>query len=343
MKTLDFFRVGCPQCHGQVNSISPLRGQATCPFCGTVYHVTANMTGETEIPGQIVPFTTSAGDFEHSARKMLLDEDYAPANISEIISFGGVKGVYLPVYLYEGQYECAWSCRIKQLADAAATKNRKEIYRPQNGVSKGEYAILCMACEDMGAGKELADYVCALDYRDDGLQPFLPGGLNDCFFLTCNRDAQKTWTQWGEETLNNLVRKKTLMQLNSNDVKDFKYNITPELFHEGRFIFYPVWMLNYRYDDESHHIFMDGTGRSGVKGTTLIDRALKAEAEKPFTILKYIAVAAIVIPFLILLAGWYVPAIITLIAMGLVFFGYRCYARWHKNKVIRKARKKFNV
>jgi len=338
MKT---FQVGCPKCHGQLNSITPLNGQITCPFCGTVYHITANVTKETEMPGQIVPFATSADDFEHSARKMLLDEEYAPANISEIVSFKDVKGVYLPVYLYEGQYECAWSCRIKQPVDTDVTKNRKEVYRPQNGISKGEYAIVYIACEGVEADEKLTEYVRALDYRGDGIKPFLSEDLHDCFFLTRNQDVKKTWTQCGEKTLNNLIQKKTMIQLQSNDIKDFRYDMTSELFHEGKFMFFPVWMVNYRYNGEQNHIFMDGTSRNGVKGTTLIDRTLKAEAEKPFTILKYIAVVAIVIPLLMLLASWYKLAIITLIATGLVFFGYRYYARWHKNKVIRKARKKF--
>ena len=340
---MKIFQVGCPKCHGQLNSIASLSGQATCPFCGTVYHITANMSKETEMPEEIVPFATSADDFEQSARKMLFDEDYAPANISEIVSFKDVKGVYLPVYLYEGKYECAWSCKIKQPVDTDATKNRKEAYRPQNGVSKGEYAIVCIACNGVEANKELAEYVRALDYRGNGVKSFMPNDLNDCFFLIRNCDVQETWTQSGKGTLDNLVRKKTLMQLQSNEVKDFKYDTTSELFHEGRFMFFPVWMINYRYDGEQHHIFMDGTGRSGVKGTTLIDRALKTEAEKPFTILKYIAVVAIVIPLFMLLVGWYKPAIIALVATGLVFFGYRYYARWYRNKVIRKARKKFKV
>jgi membrane protein implicated in regulation of membrane protease activity len=84
---------------------------------------------------------------------------------------------------------------------------------------------------------------------------------------------------------------------------------------------------------------MDGAGRNGVKGTTLIDRVLKAKAEKPFTILRFISVAAIVFPFLMLLASWFKVAIITLLAMGLVFFGYRYYAQWRRCRVIRNARR----
>ena len=343
MNTLNFYQVGCPKCYGQLNSIAPLSGQSTCPFCGTVYHITANLTKETEIPGQIIPFTTSTDDFEQSAIKMLLDEVYAPTNISEIVSFKDVKGIYLPVYLYEGKYECAWSCKIKQLVDADDAKDRKKVYCPQNGVSKGEYAIFCIACEEVEASRELAEYICTIDYRNDDIKPFLSDDLDNRFFLVRNRDVQKTWTQEGEESLDNLVREKTWMQLQSSDVKNFKCDITSEMFHEGCFIFFPIWMVNYQYDGKLHHIFMDGTGRNGVKGTTLIDRALKAEAEKPFTILKYIVVAAIVIPLLMLLLRWYFAAIIVLLATGLVFWGYRCYARWHKNKVIRKARKKINV
>ena len=340
MNTIEFFQVECPKCHGQLNNIAPLSGQVTCPFCCTVYHITANLTQQTEMPGQIVPFTTLIGDFEQSAYAMLLNEDYAPANISRIISFKDVKGFYLPVYLYEGQYECAWSCKVKQTsANDDSTESRKDIYRLQNGVSKGEYIIICMACDEMESGKELSEYVRTLDFKGDGIQPLHPDDLNNYFFMTRSHDAQKTWQRYGEDSMNHLIRKNTLIQLQSNDIKDFKCTVSSSSLSADQFIFYPVWMLNYLYDGEMHHIFMDGTGRNGVKGTSLIDRALKAEAEKPFTILKYIAVAAIVIPFLLLLVGWYWPSCIALVIMGLVFFGYRFYARWHKRRVIRKAKK----
>jgi len=340
MNALDFYQVECPKCHGQLNSIAPLSGQIACPFCSTVYHITANLTLQTEIPGQIIPFATLVGDFEQSAYAMLINEDYAPANISGIISFKDVKGFYLPVYLYEGQYECAWSCRVKQTsANSESSEYQNDTYRSQNGVSKGDYFIICMAYEGVESCKELSDYIRMLDYRDDGIQPIQTEHLNNCFFLSRNSDVQKTWRQYGEESMNNMVRKNILIQLQSNDIKDFKCDVSSIPFRESRFIFYPVWMLNYQYDGETHHIFMDGTGRNGVKGTTLIDHALKAKAEKPFLILKYIAIAAIVIPLLLLLTGWYWSSCIALIIMGLVFFGYRYYARWYKKRVIRKAKK----
>ena len=340
MNSLDFYRVECPKCHGQLNSAAPLSGQTACPFCGTVYHITANMTQNAEMPEQIVPFATLAGDFCYSAWKMLIDEDYAPVDISGLISFESVKGVYLPVFFYEGKYECTWSCKIRQApVDTDAGKSRKKNYCQQNGVSKGKYSMVCIACEGAESGKELADYVRTLDYRGDRIKSFLPQDLNGYFFLVRNRDDRQTWKQWGEDVLNNMAQKKTLMKLQNNDIRDFKCSVTSDGSGEGQFIFYPVWMLNYQYDGGLNHIFMDGTGRNGVKGTTLIDRALKARAEKPFTRLKFIAAAAIAVPFLLLLAGWTFPAIIALLAMGLVFFGYRYYARWHKNRVIRKARR----
>jgi len=299
------------------------------------------MNKEAEMPEQIVPFATLVGDFEESAWKMLVNEDYAPVNISRLISFEGAKGVYLPVFFYEGKYECAWSCEIRQKpTDTGTEKNPKDIYRPQNGVSKGEYSMVCVAYEGVELDKELANYVRTLQYRGEGVSLFLPQYLNNYLFLIRNRDDRQTWKQWGEDTLNNMVMKNTLMQMQNNEVRDFKCSVTSGGTGEGKFIFYPVWMLNYQYDGELHHIFMDGTGRNGVRGTTLIDRALKARAEKPFTILKFIAVAAVIVPFLLLLASWYKAAIIALLAMGLVFFGYRIYARWHKRRVIDKARVK---
>ena len=324
MKSFDFYQVECPKCHGALNSVSPLSCETICPFCGVEYCITANMTKETPMPEQIVPFNTSVGDFEMSARNMLASQDFAPVDISGYISFKGVLGFYLPVYLYKGQYECSWS----SVADA---KNA----RPQSGVSKGEYAMVILACEGVETCSELAEYVCTLNYRDDGIQQFQIDDLNGRFFLTRNRDEQNMWSKWGESNLNSLIRKK----IQSAEVDNVKSEMTSNPTGEAILMFYPVWMLAFQYDGEQHHIFMDGAGNNGIQGTTLIDRELKAKIEKPFKILKYIAVAAIVIPFLILLANWYWAAIIALIAFGLVFFAFRFYARWRKSKLIGKARK----
>ena len=339
MNTLDFYRVECPKCHGQLNSVAPLSGQTLCPFCGTVYHITANMNKEAEMPERIVPFTTLIGDFEYSAKKMLVSEDFAPVNIARLISFEGAKGVYLPVYFYEGKYESTWSCKIKQKpADTDIEKNPKEVYRPQNGVSKGKYSMICAAYEGVELDKELADYIRSLDFWEKGIRPFQPKYLNNCLFLARNRDERQIWELWGEDSLSNIVRTNIMMQMQDNDVKNFKCDITSGGTSKGKFIFYPVWMLNYQYDGKLHHIFMDGTGRNGVRGTTPIDRALKAKADKPFKILVFIAVAAVIIPFLILLAGWYKAAIIALFAMGLLFFGYKTFVRWYISRLMNKAR-----
>ena len=340
---ITFHQVECPKCHGQLNSITPLSGQYICPFCGTDFHITANMAKETEAPGQIVPFTTSSEEFEQAVCQMLINEEYAPVNISGLSSVRNVRGFYLPVYLYEGRYEYQWQCKVKQAPpDAGATDARKDqagVYCQQNGVSKDDYAFVCLAYDGVESSKELAEYICSLDYKSNGMKPFRSENLEGHFFLACNQNSQKTWGQWGKGVLNNIAQKNALIQLQNNDIKDFKCDVSPDLVREGLYAFFPVWMVNYQYDGALHHIFMSGTDGNSITGSPLIDHTLKTKAEKPFTILKIIAVAAIVIPLLMVLANWYLPAIIALVAMGLVFFGYRYYARWHKGKVIRKARK----
>ncbi len=341
MSTFGFFQVECPKCHGQLNSISSLSGPVKCIYCGTDFHITGNMTKETEAPEQIVPFSTSANDFEQAAIGMLVNGDYAPANISNLISFRDIKGFYLPVFLYEGRYECSWSCKVRQEADTSgdSPKSQKETYRLQDGVSKGDYTFVCLAYDGVETSKELAEYVRTLNDDIANAKSFLPDDLNGYFFLGRNQDNKKTWSSWGEDTLQGIARKNCLTQLQNSNIKDFKCNVTSGSLHEGQFILFPVWMVNYEYDGEPQHIMMDGTGRNSVRGTVPVDHTLKAKAEKPFLILKFIAAAAIVVPLIMLLASWYTPAIIALAATGLVFFIYRYYACWHKGWVIRKARK----
>lgn len=336
---IPFYQVECPKCHGQLNSITPMSGQTACPFCGTTFHITANLSAEIEAPSQIVPFATSAHDFAQAAHAMIAAGDYAPEDISALIPFDLIRGFYLPVYLYRGSYECAWSCRVKEPATDPAAENRKAVYRPQNGLIKGDYAFACMAHEGVETGRELAEYVHSLNSTDSGNKTFVSDDLSGYFFVAHNRDQQKVWRQWGNETLNQTARRQSLMQLQSNDVKDFKCSVSAGASPEGKPMFFPVWIANYQYDGQQHHIIMDGTGRTGVKGSTPVDSALKARAQKPFTILKFIALAAILIPLLLLLANMPLPAGIALAALAIVFFGYRTYARWNQKRIIRRRRR----
>jgi len=234
MSTLDFYRVECPKCHGQINSVAPLSGQTLCPFCGTECLITTNITQTAEMPLLIVPFATSARDFEYSAWKMLAAEDYSPVDIFRLISFENVKRIYLPVFFYKGKYKCTWSCKIKQTStDTDDAKRGKEVFCPQNSAYKGEYSMVCTAYEGVEVDKELANYVRTLDFRGNGIRTFLPQNLKSCFFLIRNCDDQQTWKQWGEDTLNNMVMKNTLMQMQNNDIKDFKCNVTSGGTSEG--------------------------------------------------------------------------------------------------------------
>ena len=334
-------QVECPKCHGQLNSTNPLSGQYACPFCCTVFHITANMTIQAEMPEQIIPFTISEKDFEKVAWQKLIEEKYAPENISGLIEFENIRGFYLPVFLYDGQYECSWSCKVKQIPENTDTTNtQKSIYSLQNGVSKSGYTFVCPAYNGVESSNELAEYICSLKCKSSDLKSFHSDDLSGYFFLPGNRNSSEVWNQWGEKTLDSIARTNTLTQLQSSDIKEFNCTVSSGSSHEGKYVFFPVWMIRYQYNNKLHHIYMDGTGINDIKGTELVDDTLKARVEKPFMILKFISVIAIVIPLLMMLASWYIPAIIALVALWLVFFGYRFYARWHKDRVISNARKK---
>ncbi len=313
-------------------------------YCGTGFQITGNIPKETEIPERLVPFITSRKDFEQAALEMLVNADYAPNNIFDLISFKDVEGIYLPMFFYEGKYESSWTCLVKEQKDTTNSSNNpvqdtKRGYRPLNGLVKDDYNFICLAYDGIEVQAELAEYVRTFHYNTDNSKSFHPDDLNGYFFLIRNLDQLQTWHKWGEDTLQHLAQKQCMLQVQGADFKDFKNNIASESHQPGKFVFFPVWVVYYEYDGEPHHIMMDGTGKTGVKGTTLVDRSRIAQVEKPFKALKFIAVAAILLPLILLVCGLYLPAIIALAEMWLLFFGYRYYARMHRKRIIRKARK----
>lgn len=339
MSTFKYHQVECPKCHGKINSVDQLSGPMKCMYCGVDFQITGTMLQETDEPDGLVPFATSRNDFERAALEMLIDADYTPNNIIDIISLKNVRGFYLPAFLYEGRYECSWNCMVRQPEVGAPDTAPGGKYRPQSGVTKGNYSFVCLAFAGVEAPPELAEYVRTFDYDADAVKPFSSDSLNDYLFSLRNLDKKAVWIRQGESTLKNVAQKAAERQMSGSEFKDFKSAVTSEQSNDGRSVLIPVWTVFYEYDGEPHHVMMDGTGRNGVKGTTLVDRARIDEVEKPFKYLKFIAGFAILIPLVLLLLNQYLPAVIALAAMCLVFFGYRYYARLHKKKVVNKARK----
>ncbi len=341
MSTFEFHQVECPKCHGKINSVGRLGGPTKCMYCGTDFEITGTMTKEIESPERLVPFKTSRNDFERAAFEMLVNADGTPNNIFDLVTFKHVEGIYLPVFLYEGIYDCSWTCKVKQSENGAdpADKPVKIKYRSQSGVTKGDYAFVCLACEGPEVRSESAEYLRSFNYDSGASKPFDPADLNDYYFLTPNLDKRKTWNNRGESTLRNTAQMQVMAQIRESDFKDFKCDVSEKPDHDGRPILIPFWMLYYEYAGELHHIMMDGTGKNGIKGTMPIDHDRTDKVEKPFKISKIIMAAAIILPIILAFFGLFDVALITLAAMWVLFFVHRSYAGWHKKKIIDKARK----
>ena len=341
MSKLVIQQVKCPECGGQLNSVGTFSPVKVCTYCHTEFNVTGTTDKEMEIPERIVVFNTTRDDFEREVLNLMKDEDYVPNDIFESAAFKDVEGIYLPMFLYEGKYDCSWNCSVgyhenEVRANSAGdkVKNVKVLkYRPQSGTTKSNYAIVCAAYEGSEIKPELIEYARAFYYDKHSARAFSEDMLTGYNFVLHNLDKELTWDKYGYETIEYLAEQKSLEQIPSEHYKDFSCSISTDSKSEGRLVFLPFWMVYYEYKGEHHYAIMDGTGNSGITATTPVDKDRVAEVEKWHKIAKYVKYAAFASLLAIFVKIW-IPVV-----FWAAFGGLKIFAKINENKILTQNRK----
>ncbi|NOR87542.1 MAG: hypothetical protein GQ527_08040 [Bacteroidales bacterium] len=338
MSSIQIQQIKCPECGGQLNSVGPFSPTKICAYCQAEFQVTGTMEKEMEPPERILVFGTNKDDFEKSVLELLAKEDYSPNDIFDHAAFKDVEGIYLPMYLYEGKYECAWNCsvgytetQVVSTYDGKGVKDKDVMrYRPQSGSTKNNYAIVCAAYEGQEIKSELIDYARAFHYDKSSAKAFDPALLEGYNFVLHNLDKESTWDKWGEESIEYLAEDASLSQIPGEDFKDFMCSVSTEQKHDGRLVFLPFWVVYYDYQDEHHYAIMDGTGNTGITGSTPIDLGRVKQVEKWHKIAKYVKWGAWASLVGILLS-WIIPVVV-----WAAFFGINFYAKFIEKDIIKQ-------
>jgi len=338
MSSVKIVQIKCPNCGGQLNNVGPFSTTKVCGYCHKEFQVTGTMDKEMDTPDRIVTFKTSKEDFERELLAFLAKEDYAPNDIFDLTEFANVDGIYLPMYLYEGKYESSWNCsvgysenEVVASSDGKSVKNTTVIkYRPQSGTTKSDYAFVCLAYEGEEVKEELVNYARTFNYDKHGAKAFEPKFLEGFNFMLHNLDKEATWDKWGADTIDYIAEQNSISQVPGETYKDFIYSVSTDTKHDGRLVFIPFWMVYYTYNDEQHHVIMDGTGNNGITGSTPIDWERKAAVQKWYDIAKYVKWGAWAsLGFLLLHFFWYAPA-----AVWIAFFAIKFYAKSNERKIL---------
>lgn len=271
--SLKLQQVVCPSCGRPINSFNPNKLMTECPYCGSHLVNPLISSKEIPVPERIIPFTTNEQSFETALVNSLVNQDYVPVDIFQSIKTDKVFQAYLPMYLYEGTFNSAWSCessymdqKVSVSSNSVSTRDVKK-WRPQNGNAAGNFAFLCLANE---GGKEIPDELreftknfpydvmmskefneSLIDYNDDNL-----------LSLERNTDASLIWQKYGMGKVDETAKKAAHQQIGNQEIRNFRASSSFNLTTTGKYVLAPFWFVYYTYNGTQYHFLMDGVGQT---------------------------------------------------------------------------------
>jgi len=286
----------------------------------------------------LIVFKTNENDFEQALISNLVERDYVPTDIFNCINPDNVIKAYLPMFLYEGQYQSSWSCKVayeatevRATSDGKGVKNKTvKKYAPQTGTSQGNFAFLCLAYEGKDIPEELRTFSTQFPYNTMASKEYDPNLLgldaeDSPMTLPLDADTDLIWNKYGDSLVNQMASDNAKQQLSGEDIKDFRASNSYNLKHNGRFVLAPFWFVYYTYNNEKHYFIMDGLGENTAMTTPVNQEevAFVNGKERIKTIVSWLWPLAILMWFLldftaalVTLGVWFVAKIIVNMMMN---------------------------
>lgn len=156
----------CPACNAKLTYFFEFDQVITCPVCHNRMNSHVLQTVEAHMPLRYVSPTIDVDGFKHLMAQTLVDIDFVPCDVFQAIDAEEVFCIYLPMYLYEGTYQVAWS---------GNGANQQQLH----GKATGKMGYLFLANDGKGElPKELRDFTACLPYDTEALSPFVADNID---------------------------------------------------------------------------------------------------------------------------------------------------------------------
>lgn len=328
--SLKLQQVVCPSCGRPINSFNPNKLMAECPYCGSKLVNPLVSSKEIPVPERIILFTTNEESFESELINSLVDQDYVPVDVFQALKTDTVFQAYLPMYLYEGTYNSAWSCEssykdqeVSISSDRIKTKDVKK-WRPQNGNAAGNFAFLCLANEgSKDIPDELRDFTKNFPYDVMQSKEFNDSLIDttdeNLLTLERNADASIIWQKYGKGKVDETAEQAAHQQIGNQEIRNFRASSSFSLTTSGKYVLAPFWFVYYTYKNNKYYFLMDGVGQTSAYTYPVNQEEVDwvSGKEKINTIIKWLWPLAIVAMFvfsfvtgLILFGVWFIVKII---------------------------------
>ncbi len=310
-ETLKLLTLKCPNCTRQISKYSKFSTSVTCPSCGTVIKNPMVDSKDVPTPERIIPFASDESNFERAMVDYLVNTDYVDKNVFSGINTDNVFRAYLPMYLYEGSYNAAWSCessykdqQVKIGSNSVSTKEVKK-WRPQNGNAAGNFAFLCLANEGSNdLPDELRQFTYQFPYEVMCSKAFdgslLSAEDEKLITIPMNADASIVWQKHGKGLVDRTAQEAALTQIGNQEIRNFRASSSFQLSTKGEYVLAPFWFVYYNYKNQRYYFLMDGLGKT-TSGNYPIDEedlAFTNSKEKIIKIVNWLWILCIVLCFI---------------------------------------------
>lgn len=243
----------CPACNAKLTYFFEFEQVITCPVCHNRMNSHVLQTVEAHMPLRYVSLTIDVDGFKHLMAQTLVDIDFVPCDVFQAIDAKEVFCIYLPMYLYEGTCQVAWS---------GIGPDQQQL----NGNAKGKLAYLYLANDRKGdLPKELRDFTTCLPYDAEALSSFEVGHIDatDSHVLATlsTITAEAVWKKWGTKLTDKLAKSTVHDQIGNQKVRKLKISPTVELTNLGEPLFVPFYFSYYTYNNRRYCFIADGQGK----------------------------------------------------------------------------------
>lgn len=243
----------CPACNAKLTYFFEFEQVITCPVCHNRMNSHVLQTVEAHMPLRYVSPTIDVDGFKHLMAQTLVDIDFVPCDVFQAIDAKEVFCIYLPMYLYEGTYQVAWS---------GIGPDQQQL----NGNAKGKLAYLYLANDRKGdLPKELRDFTTCLPYDAEALSSFEVGHIDatDSHVLATlsTITAEAVWKKWGTKLTDKLAKSTVHDQIGNQKVRKLKISPSVELTNLGEPLFVPFYFSYYTYNNRRYCFIADGQGK----------------------------------------------------------------------------------
>tara|TARA_B110000211_G_scaffold232086_1_gene295002 strand:- start:1109 stop:2269 length:1161 start_codon:yes stop_codon:yes gene_type:complete len=274
-------KIGCNNCGGEL-FFSPGTQMSTCNFCGSEFNIQEATDTEVKMVEKILPFNTSAVDFEIAALRWLSEGDLTPDDILEGSLFNNQVGVYLPMWVFDGRFDGSWSAssgydRIEEYlgrsldGKSTVTKTRTVTdWRPSNGNCKGDFQFLATASSENSIPVSVKVFSHDVVITKNSIKDFNADYTQGFSLLEIQLESEECWELYGKDQADFYVERTSKKRIPGDHYKDFYVDAVYDL-NKNTSCYVPFWLRNYKYNTSDFHLYMDGTDVSRIDGERPID------------------------------------------------------------------------